>query len=116
MASVQVPDGAKLAADEAFTKVARKLSGQPWFTADVNAVMAEAALTAINAAAPLIVAADRQHLADSLRDRLQHLERQQIPVSQDAWEIVEDLDRMAKRVGAPEQPPPFPKITELEET
>ena len=58
MTDLTIPDEAWAAAADAFENTAAKFAAEPWYTADVNDVMSNAAIDSVKAAAPLIVAAE----------------------------------------------------------
>ena len=74
MTDLTIPDEAWAAAADAFENTAAKFAAEPWYTADVNDVMSDAAIGSVKAAAPLIIAAELRRLAqpyadDSVRER-----------------------------------------------
>lgn len=58
-----VPDEAWHSAGDAYEGVLRKFANEPWYTGDVNSVMLDAAMAAVIAAAPKIVAAELVRMA-----------------------------------------------------
>jgi hypothetical protein len=86
MSEITIPDEAWSAAMRAYNFATERVSAK--------------VQRALTAAAPLIVAADRQHRADSLRTLTARLDADGIDVSQDVEEIIGDLERGAAELRA----------------
>lgn len=64
MTKYPLPVRALVASSDVLTRHTAKLSGQSWFTGDVNAVVGDAVYEAVQVSAPLVVAAELRRIAD----------------------------------------------------